>query len=86
MDRQLQTTQAPVDETCWTCGSSGNDGDHERQPGWCSACGFLERKPGWCSACGFFFDHYGMQVFEPWLTCPKHAELTSMCPHPASTA
>jgi hypothetical protein len=61
-----------VEETCWTCGSIGDDRDDERQP-------------GWCSTCGFFFDHYGMQVFEPWLACPVHTELGSMCPHPAST-
>jgi hypothetical protein len=59
-----------VDETCWPCGSAGDDGR-------------LERQPGWCSSCGFFFDHYGMQIFEPWLTCPVHTELRSMCPHPA---
>jgi hypothetical protein len=59
-----------VDETCWPCGSTGDDGQ-------------LERRPGWCSSCGFFFDHYGMQIFEPWLTCPVHTELSSMCPHSA---
>lgn len=69
MDRQPQTKQTPVEETCWTCGSVGDDGD-------------LERQPGWCSSCGFFFDRYGMQLFEPWLTCPVHTELRSMCPHP----
>ena len=69
MDRQPETTQTPVEETCWACGSVGDDGD-------------LERQPGWCSSCGFFFDHYGMQFFEPWLTCPVHTELRSMCPHP----
>ena len=82
MNRQPLATPE-VEETCWTCGSS-DDSDHEPQPGWCSSCGFLERTPGWCSSCGFFFDHYGMQVFQPWLTCPVHTELTSMCPHPAS--
>lgn len=57
-----------IGETCWPCGYIGDDA----QP---------ERRPGWCSSCGFFFDRYGMQIFQPWLTCPVHIDLSSMCPH-----
>jgi hypothetical protein len=71
MDGERRAAHKPLEETCWQCGSIGDGGD-------------LERRPGWCSSCGFFFDHYGMQIFQPWLTCPVHAELRSMCPHPAA--
>jgi hypothetical protein len=66
-----ETASTRTEQTCWPCGSQGDDDGH------------LERSPGWCSSCGFFFDRYGMQIFEPWLTCPVHIELRSMCPHPA---
>jgi hypothetical protein len=61
---------AELDQTCWRCAPSHG---HDR----------AERQPGWCSSCGFFFDRYGMQLFQPWLTCPVHTDLRSMCPHPA---
>ena len=71
MNIEPQHAQQSVDETCWKCGSIGDDGN-------------LERRPGWCSSCGFFFDRYGMQLFEPWLTCPVHTDLRTLCPHTAS--
>ena len=58
-----------VEDTCEHCGHAGDDGN-------------LERVPGWCYACGFFFDVFGLPIFRPWLECPVHIELRATCPHP----
>ena len=59
------------DEVCWQCEPSSSNPRGEGG----------EREPGWCSRCGYFFDLYGMRLFAPWITCKFHSPIQASCPH-----